>query len=59
MRRLQIEDRASAMAFFENFISVIRQKWLDYVQANRPWLQIQMHQTSVRTPMGGGDPPPF
>ncbi len=44
------------MAFFENFISVIRQKWLDYVQANRPWLQIQMHQTSVRTPDGGRRP---
>ncbi|NEP17167.1 MAG: DUF5331 domain-containing protein, partial [Leptolyngbya sp. SIO4C1] len=34
------------MAFFENFTSVIRQKWLDYVRANRPWLEIQMNETS-------------
>lgn len=47
------------MAFFENFVSVIRQKWLDYVQANRAWLEIQMGQTSVRTPDGGRRPSSF
>ena len=44
------------MAFFENFTSVIRQKWLDYVQANRGWLTLQMANTSVRTPDGGRRP---
>jgi hypothetical protein len=47
------------MAFFENFTSVIRQKWLDYVRANRGWLELQMHQTSVRTPDGGRRPSSF
>ncbi len=47
------------MAFFENFTQVIRQKWLDYVQSNRPWLTIQMRQTSVRTPDGGRRPSSF
>lgn len=44
------------MAFFENFVSVIRQKWLDYVQSNRQWLELQMRMTSVRTPDGGRRP---
>ncbi|MEM8804650.1 MAG: DUF5331 domain-containing protein [Cyanobacteria bacterium P01_G01_bin.38] len=47
------------MAFFENFTSVIRQKWLDYVRANRPWLEMQMRETSVRTPDGGRRPSSF
>ncbi len=47
------------MAFFENFVSVIRQKWLDYVRANREWLELQMRQTSVRTPDGGRRPSSF
>lgn len=44
------------MAFFENFTDVLRQKWLDYVQANRPWLTLQMQQACVRTPDGGRRP---
>lgn len=44
------------MAFFENFTAVIQRKWLDYVQTNRPWLTLQMEQTSVRTPDGGRRP---
>lgn len=44
------------MAFFENFTTVIRDKWLDYVQANRGWLTLQMNNTSVRTPDGGRRP---
>ena len=47
------------MAFFENFTSVIRQKWLDYVQSNRTWLELQMQQTAVRTPDGGRRPSSF
>lgn len=47
------------MAFFENFTSVIRQKWLDYVQSNRGWLTLQMQQTSIRTPDGGRRPSSF
>lgn len=47
------------MAFFENFTSVIRDKWLDYFRANRTWLQVQMSTTSVRTPEGGRRPSSF
>ncbi len=47
------------MAFFENFTSVIRDKWLDYFRANRTWLEIQMTTTSVRTPEGGRRPSSF
>ncbi|MGA1264248.1 MAG: DUF5331 domain-containing protein [Prochlorothrix sp.] len=44
------------MAFFESFTASIRQKWLDYYQANRPWLSLQMAGRSVRTPDGGQRP---
>jgi hypothetical protein len=44
------------MAFFESFTASIRQKWLDYYQANRPWLALQMEGRSVRTPDGGKRP---
>ncbi len=44
------------MAFFESFTASIRQKWLDYYQANRPWLSLQMEGRSVRTPDGGQRP---
>jgi len=47
------------MAFFKDFTTVIRQKWLDYVNANRPWLDLQMRETSVRTPDGGRRPSSF
>ncbi|NER84531.1 MAG: DUF5331 domain-containing protein [Leptolyngbya sp. SIO1D8] len=47
------------MAFFENFVSVIRQKWLDYVRANQAWLELQMRRNSVRTPDGGRRPSSF
>lgn len=47
------------MAFFENFTSVIRDKWLDYFRANRTWLEVQMSTTSVRTPEGGRRPSSF
>ncbi len=47
------------MAFFENFTSVIRDKWLDYFRANRTWLEVQMANTSVRTPEGGRRPSSF
>ncbi|KKI98752.1 DUF5331 domain-containing protein [Prochlorothrix hollandica] len=44
------------MAFFESFTASIRQKWLDYYQANRPWLSLEMEGRSVRTPDGGQRP---
>ncbi len=44
------------MAFFDNFTAAIRQKWLDYYQANRPWLILQMEVKSERTPDGGRRP---
>lgn len=47
------------MAFFQSFTETIRQKWLDYVSANRPWLELQMRETSVRTPDGGRRPSSF
>ena len=47
------------MAFFENFTSVIRDKWLDYFRANRTWLEVQMATASVRTPEGGRRPSSF
>lgn len=44
------------MAFFESFTESIRQKWLEYYQANREWLVLQMDGRSVRTPDGGRRP---
>ena len=44
------------MAFFENFTTAIRDKWLNYVQDNRAWLELQMNNVSVRTPDGGRRP---
>jgi hypothetical protein len=44
------------MAFFENFTTSIKQKWLDYFQTNRGWLSLQMENHSVRTPDGGRRP---
>jgi hypothetical protein len=44
------------MAFFESFTASIKQKWLDYYQANRPWLVLQMEGRSIRTPDGGKRP---
>ncbi|MEM7796611.1 MAG: DUF5331 domain-containing protein [Cyanobacteria bacterium P01_C01_bin.118] len=44
------------MAFFENFTTSIRDKWLNYVQDNRAWLELQMNNVSVRTPDGGRRP---
>ncbi|MEM6253078.1 MAG: DUF5331 domain-containing protein [Cyanobacteria bacterium P01_D01_bin.156] len=44
------------MAFFENFTTSIREKWLNYVQDNRAWLELQMNNVSVRTPDGGRRP---
>ncbi len=44
------------MAFFENFTTSIKQKWLEYFQSNRLWLTLQMENSSVRTPDGGRRP---
>ncbi|MDJ1184092.1 DUF5331 domain-containing protein [Roseofilum casamattae] len=44
------------MAFFDNFTASIRQKWLDYFQANKAWLLLQMEVKSNKTPDGGRRP---
>ncbi len=44
------------MAFFDNFTASIRQKWLDYFQANKGWLLLQMQVKSYKTPDGGRRP---
>ncbi|WP_066376483.1 MULTISPECIES: DUF5331 domain-containing protein [unclassified Anabaena] len=45
------------MAFFDSFTSSIRQKWLQFFQANRDWIKLQMQVESVYTPDGGKRPP--
>ncbi|WP_318722839.1 MULTISPECIES: DUF5331 domain-containing protein [unclassified Roseofilum] len=45
-----------SMAFFDNFTASIRQKWLDYFQANKAWLLLQMEVKSNKTPDGGRRP---
>jgi hypothetical protein len=44
------------MTFFENFTSALKQKWLEYFQANRSWIALQMKVTVVKTPDGGQRP---
>ncbi|WP_172973440.1 DUF5331 domain-containing protein, partial [Limnospira platensis] len=44
------------MAFFQEFTTTLKQKWLDYYQANREWLVLQMDISSIDTPDGGRRP---
>ena len=44
------------MAFFNSFTNSIRQKWLQFFQANREWLLLHMKTDSVYTPDGGKRP---
>ncbi|MDC0838835.1 DUF5331 domain-containing protein, partial [Limnoraphis robusta] len=44
------------MAFFQEFTTALKQKWLDYYQANREWLVLQMDISSIPTPDGGRRP---
>ena len=41
------------MTFFENFTSALKQKWIDFFQANHSWIGLQMKVTGVKTPDGG------
>lgn len=45
------------MAFFDDFTSALKQKWLQYYQVNHSWLALQMELESVKTPDGGRRPP--
>ncbi|WP_168371082.1 DUF5331 domain-containing protein, partial [Kamptonema sp. PCC 6506] len=47
------------MAFFEDLSGTLKQKWLQYYQANRSWLVLQMQVQSVSTPDGGRRPPSY
>ncbi|MFM7406412.1 MAG: DUF5331 domain-containing protein [Cuspidothrix sp.] len=44
------------MAFFDSFTDSIKQKWLQFFQANREWITLQMTIESVYTPDGGKRP---
>ncbi|WP_017651638.1 DUF5331 domain-containing protein [Fortiea contorta] len=44
------------MAFFHSFTDSIRQKWLQFFQANRDWITLHMEVESVYTPDGGKRP---
>ncbi|MEW6494800.1 MAG: DUF5331 domain-containing protein [Cyanobacteriota bacterium] len=44
------------MGFFEKFTAALQQKWLDYFQANRSWIILQMKVAAANTPDGGKRP---
>jgi Family of unknown function (DUF5331) len=44
------------MAFFYSFTDSLKQKWLQFFQANRDWIILQMEVESVYTPDGGKRP---
>jgi hypothetical protein len=44
------------MAFFKDFTTALKDKWLQYYQANREWLVLQMDLNSIPTPDGGRRP---
>jgi len=47
------------MAFFNSFTDSIKQKWLQFFQANREWITLHMAAESVYTPDGGKRPPSY
>ncbi|AFZ02451.1 DUF5331 domain-containing protein [Calothrix sp. PCC 6303] len=47
------------MAFFYSFTESLKQKWLDFFQANRDWIKLHMQVESVYTPDGGKRPPSY
>jgi len=47
------------MAFFNSFTDSIKQKWLQFFQANREWITLHMEVESVYTPDGGKRPPSY
>lgn len=44
------------MAFFYSFTESLKQKWLQFFQINRDWLNMHMEVESVATPDGGKRP---
>jgi len=44
------------VAFFDDFTSALKQKWLQYYQLNDSWLALQMEVENVKTPDGGRRP---
>ncbi|MFM5889910.1 MAG: DUF5331 domain-containing protein [Dolichospermum sp.] len=44
------------MAFFDSFTDSLKQKWLQFFQANRDWITLLMTVESVYTPDGGQRP---
>ncbi|BDA69032.1 hypothetical protein RIVM261_015680 [Rivularia sp. IAM M-261] len=44
------------MAFFYSFTESLKQKWLQFFQANHEWISLQMQVESVYTPDGGKRP---
>jgi len=47
------------MAFFHSFTDSLKQKWLQFFQANRDWIILHMEVESVYTPDGGKRPPSY
>jgi Family of unknown function (DUF5331) len=47
------------MAFFLSFTESLKQKWLQFFQANRDWIVMHMEVESVYTPDGGKRPPSY
>jgi Family of unknown function (DUF5331) len=47
------------MAFFLSFTESLKQKWLQFFQANRDWILMHMEVESVYTPDGGKRPPSY
>jgi hypothetical protein len=47
------------MAFFHSFTESLKQKWLQFFQMNRDWLNMHMEVESVATPDGGKRPPSY
>ena len=47
------------MAFFDDFTTSLKKKWLEYFQVNYGWLSLQMQVDSVKTPDGGRRPPSY
>lgn len=48
--------KGKQMTFFDNFTAALKQKWIEYFQANKSWIAMQMKQDSVATPDGGHRP---
>jgi len=47
------------MSFFNSFTDSLKQKWLQFFQVNRDWINVHMEVESVYTPDGGKRPPSY